>query len=363
MTKREIEVKQGNNSQYFEVDDDTISLSSLKIYYPEISGLTYIKNGKFFCALVEGNNLKCAPGVDTYHVFAKKGKQRLLTHSAVNVNQVLICFITIGSASSPATLSQVQKEKFQSLMNIIVNKAEQDKPKDVEKRKKINEKKTPTPALSQKSSVKVQVIWHHRDDEKQKWYKGPGETKEIELFKNVDYSVLEVKMMCIAAYKNILNANYFEKGTVDIGRKNFDVIQDFGTGGFWSFWKSACSKAHRAVTLYMYTYLSERSAQSDSKKNESISLNILPSCKSLYNKPIAEEKKETVVKSQVTDEHAFVQPKPVTSFSTPKKMRFSSPNDLVQSETPMQSFITNDHSAKLKTVLYPSSPKKRTQFN
>uniref|UniRef100_A0ABD2XG36 Protein kinase domain-containing protein n=1 Tax=Trichogramma kaykai TaxID=54128 RepID=A0ABD2XG36_9HYME len=68
-------------------------------------------------------------------------------------------------------------------------------------------------------------------------------------------------MMCIAAYKNILNANYFEKGTVDIGRKNFDVIQDFGTGGFWSFWKSACSKAHRAVTLYMYTYLSERSAQ------------------------------------------------------------------------------------------------------
>ncbi|KAL7303473.1 hypothetical protein TKK_0004654 [Trichogramma kaykai] len=34
-------------------------------------------------------------------------------------------------------------------------------------------------------------------------------------------------MMCIAAYKNILNANYFEKGTVDIGRKNFDVIQDF----------------------------------------------------------------------------------------------------------------------------------------
>ncbi|XP_023313735.1 uncharacterized protein LOC111693409 [Trichogramma pretiosum] len=118
MTKREIEVKQGNNSQYFEVDDDTISLSSLKIYYPEISRLTYIKNGKFFCALVEGNNLKCAPGVDTYHVFAKK-----------------------GSASSPATLSQVQKEKFQSLMNIIVNKAEQDKPKDVEKRKKINEKK------------------------------------------------------------------------------------------------------------------------------------------------------------------------------------------------------------------------------
>ncbi|XP_023313697.1 serine/threonine-protein kinase 24-like [Trichogramma pretiosum] len=42
-------------------------------------------------------------------------------------------------------------------------------------------------------------------------------------------------MMCIAAYKNILNANYFEKGTVDIGRKNFDVIQDFVKNRIVSF--------------------------------------------------------------------------------------------------------------------------------
>ncbi|CAB0028310.1 unnamed protein product [Trichogramma brassicae] len=47
---REIEIKEGESSRFFEVSNDKISLSTLEVYYPKISGLTYIDKEK--CIIV-----------------------------------------------------------------------------------------------------------------------------------------------------------------------------------------------------------------------------------------------------------------------------------------------------------------------
>uniref|UniRef100_A0ABD2XQ65 Uncharacterized protein n=1 Tax=Trichogramma kaykai TaxID=54128 RepID=A0ABD2XQ65_9HYME len=200
MVKRDIQIKDEQSSRYFVIDNDILSLSALKAYYPEISGLTYMKNDKLFCVLLEGDNFHFVPDIDTYKVYSKKGQ-----------------------VDTPATLSQFQKEKFQSVMNCIYNQ-QSELPKDNEKRKKISEKKTPQ-SPAQNNLVQIQIIWHHRDVDKKNFYKMPGSNKYIEVYKSVNYSVAHITSLCIEAHKNEVNSNYFEKGLVKIGRKNFEQRQ------------------------------------------------------------------------------------------------------------------------------------------
>uniref|UniRef100_A0ABD2XBE6 Uncharacterized protein n=1 Tax=Trichogramma kaykai TaxID=54128 RepID=A0ABD2XBE6_9HYME len=159
--------------------------------------------------MFQGDDLKCVPEINFYNVFEK------------------------ASVDAPVTLSQAQKEKFNSIMKVIHSQPP-EKPKIVEKRRKISEKIAKTPAKSS-SIIKMQ-------------------------------------------------------GKVYIGRRNFDIVEDFGAGGFWQFWKEAKEIAHRPIIIFLYTDLTE-TVLANTSENNSLILNALPSCSSIFKtRNVIEEK-------------------------------------------------------------------------
>ncbi|KAL7291533.1 hypothetical protein TKK_0014789 [Trichogramma kaykai] len=163
----------------------------------------------------------------------------------------------MGSEDTPATLSQVQKEKLQSIMKCIQTQEAPVKQQEVHKRKKISSKPandTPILPLPSNQVKKMNVFWLHRDIGSEQFYNmNGGKSKEIQVDSTINYSVEDITTLCIAAHKDEFNVHYFQKSETKIGRKYFNLIEDFGFDGFWGYYKAAYAKAHRPICLYLYS--------------------------------------------------------------------------------------------------------------
>ncbi|XP_014237106.1 dual specificity protein kinase shkE-like [Trichogramma pretiosum] len=164
-----------------------------------------------------------------------------------------------------------------------------------QKRKKIPAKPSPVtsaapiPATQYK---KINVQWHHRPENQDIFYKQAGPPQTIEVDPSTVYSVQDIITKCVKVFKNNFTAQYFERGEIKLGKKNFEIVENFGTGGFWQYYKVARNLAHRPPPLYLYTYLekpvntSSKPSQIISKENCSWQCNDLPNCKSLFKTPL-----------------------------------------------------------------------------
>ncbi|KAL7304172.1 hypothetical protein TKK_0003470 [Trichogramma kaykai] len=110
---------------------------------------------------------------------------------------------------------------------------------------------------------------------------------------------------------------------MEIGRMNHDIISTFGEEGFWAFYKAACTKAHRPITLCLYTsenkvktasvlqpvdnisnksVLNKVKNSAKSKENDfSLSVDEMPTCKSIFKTPML-TKKNFPLKKKISGE-------------------------------------------------------------
>ncbi|XP_023314339.1 probable serine/threonine-protein kinase DDB_G0281745 [Trichogramma pretiosum] len=225
----------------------------------------------------------------------------------------------MGWEDTPATLSQVQKVKLHSIMKCIQTQEAPVKQQEVQKRKKISSKPangTPILPLPSNQVKKMNVFWLHRDIGSEQFYKMNGvKSKEIQVDSAINYSVKDITTLCIAAHKDEFNVNYFQKSETKIGRKDFNLIEDFGSDGFWGYYKAAYAKAHRPICLYLYTIANQpkssnqvtsvavqsESSSTQSKENSSLFLNALPSCQSIFKTPALTNEIPVSMKSKIKE--------------------------------------------------------------
>ncbi|XP_023317601.1 extracellular signal-regulated kinase 1-like [Trichogramma pretiosum] len=270
--------------------------------------------------MVEGGYLHCLPHISSYNVFIKT-----------------------EDIHPRETLSEAQKEKFNSVMKCIHG---QETPEQLKERKKIGNRKQDQKqdqikqdqmqdehGAQDKTVKKIPVMWYHKDASGANFYKMPsGGSKEIILDVKTHYTVDKITEKCIEAFKNELNHNYFEKSFIEIGRKNHDVIIDFDL-------KPIADK-----NIMVVSDMNKCKKDQNSKENSSpsISLDQMPSCNSIFKTPVISRIKSSPLKKKVSVEFS-------EQLNVPtKKSKISHINDVrnvkidVAIEVPMSDFTFPD---------------------